>query len=396
MEESAQKPRSVSSDDFIPKKTKNSYPSDHISGSQPEKRWETLFDPHYTFTKTTKYEDPMVVREKGLERQASLILQQQKAPLQYRSASLLQLASSASTLPVVMEEKEAPSSPKRLDHHTTFSLSVDDYEPMSVSSNSASSSPTLPCMQDIIRPILDQPNQVSILPCPSQSLDELQLIHMKQTDEDLILKERLDLLNSIHQGPGRYTACMNGGVSNKIREAVEEREKDDGCNDDDDKRSTAATKVAQKDSFSKSWWQRSVGQGQRYHPYQYFRTKVEQLKEESELPYFTTQLLILQEQEKKRKSSEEEETVEQERPPLHKRYRPSFLYFFFGFFLPPLWIAGAFYKKRSEKMAKADYQWKKRSRNALALLLTLLLLSVLLIVIFNPSLIGWRNSSTLL
>jgi hypothetical protein len=218
---------------------------------------------------------------------------------------------------------------------------------------------------------------------------------MKQADKDLVLKERLDLLNSIHQGPGRYTACMNGGVSNKAREADEEPEKEDDCNDDDDKGSTTATTVAQKDSFSKSWWQRGVGQSQRYHPFQVFRTKVEQLKEESELPYFTTQLLIRQEQEKKRKSSsssEEEERVEQESPPIYKRYRPSFLYFFFGFCLPPLWIAGALYMKRSEKMTKADYQWKKRSRNALALLLTLLLLIVLTLVIFNPSLVGWRNS----
>ncbi|KAI8088659.1 uncharacterized protein BX664DRAFT_331039 [Halteromyces radiatus] len=77
-----------------------------------------------------------------------------------------------------------------------------------------------------------------------------------------------------------------------------------------------------------------------------------------------------------------------------QEYRPSFLYFLFGFLFPPLWIIGALYMKRSEdKLAKADLQWKRRSQHALTLFLLAVLLIILSILIFKPSALGWRKSN---
>ncbi|ORZ19335.1 hypothetical protein BCR42DRAFT_390017 [Absidia repens] len=382
MEESQEKSHTNGSDDTS--LNKNNEHSLHFVGSRSEQRWETLFEPHFTFNKTSKYLDPMVAREKGSERQASMILQQKSQ--QQRRSSQFQLTPSASTLSVVMEERPSSSS---------YAIE-DELETTSLNSFSVASSPTLPRMEDLMLPVMDQPNQISILPCPSQSLDDLQNARSRPLYKMDEWKERLDLLNSIHEGPGRHRISIGDQINN-------EREKK---NDDDrhpDEEIIQTTKVAQKESFSLPWWRRSVGQVRKCHPHRTFRAKMDQLKKEAELPFFTTQLILQQEREKRKKESNlsespltipvcEEDIIEI--PSFFKKYRPSFLFFIFGFIFPPIWIVGALYMKRSEDMAKADYQWKRRSRNALTFFLSIILLSIILILIINPSALGWRQSSS--
>lgn len=85
-------------------------------------------------------------------------------------------------------------------------------------------------------------------------------------------------------------------------------------------------------------------------------------------------------------------------PEAKRKNRPSFLYFAYGFLFPPLWIIGALYSpssnlERTTASKKIDQKWKKYSRNALFIFITAVITSIVLILVLKPQAVGFRNSN---
>lgn len=85
-------------------------------------------------------------------------------------------------------------------------------------------------------------------------------------------------------------------------------------------------------------------------------------------------------------------------PEVKRKNRPSFLYFAYGFLFPPLWIIGALYSpssnlERTTASKKIDQKWKKYSRNALFIFITAVITTIVLILVLKPQAVGFRNSN---
>ncbi|KAI8072942.1 hypothetical protein BC940DRAFT_344288 [Gongronella butleri] len=439
-------------------------------GRRQQQPWEALFEPQYTFVFPDGYTDPIDKREAGLEKQASRMIQQHT-----RQASSLQGNSSMATLPAVQEDdvkktksmkkekaaKSSVSSPRPrtsetshdsavLDRDKNDKTDVNDQEDDANEDESVISdapSPTLPRMEHLMlhtHPAMDQPEQIAILPCPSQSLSLLQHAHTRNMDKVDKWKDRLQLLNSIHQGsvPGRQESKVDAIASqHHYRRSRKSQSDTNSVNTSRSSSSSSSILVAMetpaemtmmmaptptittdvndndnRSSAATPWWRsRSWLLDQMSHrrahimqqcrrPYDAVCQKIKQVKRESQLPFFTTQLLVMQEQEKKQQLVEQQQAVDVEkdaqetemdkkrRDPV--KYRPSFLYFVFGFLFPPVWIMGALYRTKAEEdMAKADFLWKRRSRNAFLLFLVFLFILILCILILKPEALGWRFST---
>ncbi|KAI8885603.1 hypothetical protein K501DRAFT_331781 [Backusella circina FSU 941] len=103
--------------------------------------------------------------------------------------------------------------------------------------------------------------------------------------------------------------------------------------------------------------------------------------------------LELQVDAKTKKPEQFHETNLRRRP----RNRISFLFFVFGFMLPPLWIIGALYVPRyslhrTAASIEIDKKWKKYCRNAFLIFLVSVISAAILLFIIKPSFIGYRSS----
>ncbi|KAI9245560.1 hypothetical protein BDA99DRAFT_593767 [Phascolomyces articulosus] len=86
-------------------------------------------------------------------------------------------------------------------------------------------------------------------------------------------------------------------------------------------------------------------------------------------------------------------TKKNDKKPIRRR---SFLYFAFGFLFPPLWIIGALHvppQRHHPGSQAVDLLWKRRSRNAFFIFILTVLVILILTLVLKPSSIGWRTSS---
>lgn len=90
------------------------------------------------------------------------------------------------------------------------------------------------------------------------------------------------------------------------------------------------------------------------------------------------------------------EPITMQQSNTRRRNRASFLYFAFGFLFPPLWLMGALYVPSSQRTSASksiDKKWKTYSRNALFAFLCALVLTIILVLIMKPDVVGFRSSN---
>ncbi|KAI8091383.1 uncharacterized protein B0P05DRAFT_527262 [Gilbertella persicaria] len=245
-------------------------------------------------------------------------------------------------------------------------------------------SPTLPNKEElefhIHLPQQDQSlstsqQQIEILPCPSLSL----FPKHKNVENEALWKERLELLREI-QAEG-FSMEMNGTQSDPYKASgkavrlqkqlkrtatkIKQETMVELCSNDDDE------KQVHQDQFAVAM-----------HP------DTLCLPEQNEFNHEKEQEILCS-----ARSSIDQEVFETKR-----KNRPSFLLFACGFLFPPLWIMGALYTPstsipRTAASKLIDEKWKKYSRNALFILLLLMVGVFILVATLKPHILGFRNSN---
>lgn len=353
--------------------------------AEESKRWESFFDPQYTFGSF----------KHGISKPVNQYFYQGKWPLDQEDIMGM--------IPKAKKNKSTPNG-------TPLSSAEENAAVLFPSVPS----PTLPDIKQLELHIntnladeeeIDGNRQIEILPCPSLS----QFPKYRKMENESLWKDRLELLKTIQVNG--FNKELNDGTQNApYKESAAARlQRQIKKKAEKIKRETLVDSSTEEEESDVEQGEQQIDDD--YHGLQVaiepFTTLIqfdsieEETTEKDGLDNLSLATLDDYENISFHAPKEEGDSEKAEiavEPEIKRKNRPSFLYFACGFLFPPLWIIGALYVpssnfERTTASKNIDKKWKKYSRNALFIfMLTIITITVLLLVL-KPQTVGFRNSS---